>query len=409
MLRRARRSRGAKQRAEQRAPVGLVEFVPMKAPIVRWSAFVALVALLGGCGDDESVDEGGPAKLRFSTFNAGLAYGFVPYAEERSPLVPPALAELPVDVLCLQEVWLPADVEAARAATASVLPEAMFFDDAQAYSETAACAADDVAPLIACAEANCGQVPEAECVLTECSAEFNAQTPECTTCLGANVGGSIDVIAAACGEGSALYAYDGAFGVGLLTNQTVTSRDELVFESTLNRRGVLHAELATESGPLHVYCTHLTANLSINYPGPADSWEAEQAAQIDALLAYVEQTSGGEPAVVLGDLNAGPEREGITAELPDNFARLAQGGWVAPYLEGNPDCTYCSDNPLVGNPGDPKVGVVIDHVLVRSSEEGTFEAARALDADVTIETADGAVTTKLSDHYGVSVTWTRSP
>jgi endonuclease/exonuclease/phosphatase family metal-dependent hydrolase len=359
---------------------------------------------LAACGDDESVVEQSP-RLRFATFNAGLAYGFVPLAEERSSKVPDALAELGADVLCLQEVWLPSDVDAFRAATASTLPEARFFEDAQEFSESAACAADDVAPLIACVEANCGEVPEAECVLTQCSDEFNAQTPECTTCLGANVGGSIDAIAAACGEGSALYAYDGAFGVGLLTNQTVVSSDELVFESTLNRRGVVHAELATDLGTVHVYCTHLTANLSINYPGPAGSWEAEQATQIDALLAYVEATAGDEAAVILGDLNTGPAGGELTAELPDNFARFVAGGFRSPYLDDGGACTYCSDNPLVGNPGDPKQGVVIDHVLVRASAEGTFESTRVLDADVVVESTEGAATTKLSDHYGVEMIW----
>jgi hypothetical protein len=309
-----------------------------------WLGVVAVTSLLGlaACGDDGPVEEGAP-RLRFATFNAGLAYGFVPLAEERSSNVPDALAALGADVLCVQEVWLPSDVDAVRAATASPLPEARFFEDAQAFSESAACAADDVAPLIACVEANCGEFPEAECVLTQCSDEFNAQTPECTTCLGANVGGSIDAIAAACGEGSALYAYDGAFGVGLLTNQTVVASDELVFDSTLNRRGVVHAELATDLGTVHVYCTHLTANLSINYPGPAASWAAEQAAQIDALLAYVEATAGDEAAVILGDLNTGPATTELAAELPDNYARLVAGGFRSPYIDDGGACSYCSD------------------------------------------------------------------
>jgi endonuclease/exonuclease/phosphatase family metal-dependent hydrolase len=374
-----------------------------------WLGLVVL-SLLGAaaCGAEGDTADDAPPRLRLATFNAGLAYGFVPLAEERSSRVPDALAELGADVLCVQEVWLPADVEAVRSATAANLPEARFFANAQAFSESAASAADAVAPLIACVEANCGQVPEAECVLTQCSDEFNAQTPECTTCLGANVGGSIDAIAAACGEGSALYAYDGAFGVGLLTNQTVVASDELVFDSTLNRRGVVHAELATDLGPLHVYCTHLTANLSINYPGPAGSWEAEQATQIDALLAFVEATAGDEAAVILGDLNTGPAVGALSAELSDNFARFVAGGFRSPYLDDGGACTYCSDNPLVGNPGDPKQGVVIDHVLFRASAEGTFESKRVLDADVVVESTDGAVTTKLSDHYGVEVDWTEA-
>lgn len=373
------------------------------------SAFALLATSISlgatACGDDETTPVENP-ELRFATYNAGLAYGFVEYAEERSPLIPPAVAELPVDVLCLQEVWNASDVAAMKSATASKLTSAFFFENSQDFAVGAACEADDVAPLIACVEANCGTVPEANCVLTECAAEFSAQTPECTTCLGANVGGSIEAIEAACGEGSALYAYDGAFGVGLLTNQTVTASDQLVLSSTLNRRGVLYAELETEAGPMHVFCTHLSAALSINYPGPAGSWEAEQRAQIDAMLAYVAEKAGTEPAVILGDLNTGPALDGIAGELPANYAVFSDSGWEAPFVSGTPACTFCGDNPLVGNPGDPKNTVLIDHVLFKNRPGGSLSSSRVLDQDVTISVEGADTTTKLSDHYGVSVTWT---
>jgi endonuclease/exonuclease/phosphatase family metal-dependent hydrolase len=376
------------------------------------SAFALLATTISlgsaACGDDETTPAKNP-ELRFATYNAGLAYGFVEYAEQRSALIPPAVAELPVDVLCLQEVWNASDVAAMKSATASKLPSAFFFENSQDFAVGAACEAADVAPLIACVEANCGTVPEANCVLTECAAEFSAQTPECTTCLGANVGGSIEAIEAACGEGSALYAYDGAFGVGLLTNQTVTASDRLVLDSTLNRRGVLYAELETDAGPVHVFCTHLSAALSINYPGPAGSWEAEQRAQIDTMLAYVAEKAGTEPAVILGDLNTGPALDGIAGELPANFDVFVDAGWNVPFLNDGASCTFCGDNPLVGNPGDPKNTVLIDHVMFKNQGSGAFSSERVLDEDVTINVEGADQTTKLSDHYGLSVTWSTNP
>jgi endonuclease/exonuclease/phosphatase family metal-dependent hydrolase len=357
------------------------------------------------CGDDETTPAENP-ELSFATYNAGLAYGFVEYAEQRSPLVPPAVAELSVDVLCLQEVWDQSDVAAMKSATASKLPTALFFDNQQSFSESAACTSGEVDPLLACVEPVCGNTPEATCVLTNCADEFGATSDACQTCLAANVGGTLDAIEAACGEGGALYAYDGAFGVGLLTNQEVTASDQLVLESTLNRRGVLYAELATAAGPLHVFCTHLTADLSFNYPGTADSWGDEQRDQIGALLAYVEAKAGTAPTVILGDLNTGPALEGIASELPENYALFSDAGWEAPFVSDNPACTFCGENPLVGNPGDPKRTVLIDHVLFKNQPSGSFSSSLILDQDITIDIEGTDTTSKLSDHYGVAVTWT---
>lgn len=357
------------------------------------------------CGDDETTPVENP-ELRFATYNAGLAYGFVEYAEERSPLIPPAVAELPVDVLCLQEVWNASDVAAMKSATSAKLSTAFFFENQQAFSESAACTSAEVDPLLACVEPACGNSPEATCVLTNCGTEFAATSDACQTCLAANVGGTLDAIEAACGEGGALYAYEGAFGVGLLTNQEVTASDQLVFPSTLNRRGVLYAELATAAGPMHVFCTHLTADLSFNYPGAADSWGDEQRDQIEALLVYVAEKAGTEPAVILGDLNTGPALEGIAGELPENYALFSDAGWEAPFVSANPACTFCGENPLVGNPGDPKRTVLIDHVLFKNRKGGELSSSRVLDQDITINVEGSDQTSKLSDHYGVSVTWT---
>lgn len=385
------------------------------------ATLVATILATAACGDDEGGTGGGTSttgaggsgagaggELRFATYNAGLAYGFVGYAEERAPLVPGQVAALPVDVLCVNEVWDAADVQAMKQATASTLPSARFFADSQVIADEAACEEDAVQPLIACVEEECGNEPSADCVLSACGPEFAAQTGDCQQCLAANVGGSIDDINGACTVPGPLYAYEGAFGVGLLTNQTVLAAEDLILEgSTINRRGVQYAELETAFGDVHVFCTHLTANLSIDYPREEGSWEAEQLAQLETILGWIGERAGDEPVVFLGDLNTGPRAEGISAELPANYERLVAAGFAVPFVEQVGTCTYCASNPLVGSAGDDTSTVLIDHVAFQRAE-GTFTSSRLLDGDVTIQSADdGEVVTKLSDHFGVGVVWSR--
>lgn len=377
-----------------------------------------LIGFLTACGDDAGAGGAGggdgsgggvtAAELSLVTWNAGLAYGFVQYAEERAPLVPPALAALDVDVLCLNEVWEGEDVAAVKQALAAKLPTAAFFEDMQQFADAPPCDAATLAPLVTCVEDACGDTPEAACVLENCNPEFQAQSGDCRQCLASNVGGPIDELEAACSGDGALFAYDGAFGVGLLTNQVVTAQEALVLEgSTINRRGVQYMRLEVDGAPLHVFCTHLTANLSIDYPREEGSWESEQAAQIDAIHGWIAERVGSDPVILMGDLNNGPSGAGFDAELEDNWTRLTDAGWVDPFLAEAPSCSYCEENPLVGGASDDVESTLIDHILLQRAA-GTFAASRILDEEVALDTADdGAVVSRLSDHYGVRIEWTR--
>ncbi len=87
------------------------------------ASIVAIVA--AGCGSRSDLgDPEPPAPVRVATFDAGLATD-TPYAEERAPRAAAALAALPVDVLCVQQLWRAADADLVRAATASSLPTAI--------------------------------------------------------------------------------------------------------------------------------------------------------------------------------------------------------------------------------------------------------------------------------------------
>lgn len=390
------------------------------------AAFLALAGCDGDNGGGADVvtgDTGGggedttqaPEKLgTFLTFNAGLAYGYVDYATERQPEIGPALAALAdVDVMCLQEVWAPADVAAVLAATESTAPHAYWFDGTTLPNEGegVACTGDEANGLRTCAEANeClaadGHVNVA-CVQTNCGAEMDALAPACLQCLIAHISETMDAIFAACAEGSALFVYDGALGTVLLSKSELTATDYTLIDSTLNRRAVIHARTTLAGQPVALFCTHTTPEFDdIPYPGEFGTWVDEQAHQVEQMLAYVAaKAQAGDLVVLMGDMNDGPAiPPDVDGELEANFQKFLDAGFVAPYTTApGATCTFCESNPL--NPADTR-NVLIDHVLLKGgAPDLTFEAARVLDdTPVTVTPAGGAETqVPLSDHYGVQV------
>lgn len=382
----------------------------MRGRLLIGTFVLALVAM--ACGDDaSSTDDSGDEGLAVVTLNAGLADGFVDYAVERSPAVAEAVAGLDEDVVFVQEVWTPEDVEALTEATAERFPTSVFLDpmpdDPGAEAAGPACPLDEAQPLEDCARSSCGDVPAtqlADCVLDRCGAEFAATCPECQACLASNVGSSIDTAIAACTQGSGAYAYDGAFGIGFLSTTPFAETDELVLDSSLTRRAVLYGRLDdTPLGAVHLFGTHLSPTFSdVPFPGEG-SWEEEQLDQIETVRAWIDEKTGGTgTTVLLGDFNTGPDGVLFSGEEEPHYEALVEGGWANAYLDTLADeaeCTFCDSNPLNGGDGDG--GVAIDHVLVRA-HDGDVDATRSLDGETEIEVDGEAVTTALSDHYAVS-------
>lgn len=388
-------------------------------------AMALIVAACGTDSDDGGTGGSGDASEEFNiaTYNAGLAQGFVDLATERAPLVFDAVGDLAVDVVAVQEVWTPEDVAALEAATADSFGNSFFLDPqpddpdaAAADDDTPPCSLDESKPLEDCARLECDGVADdqlSNCVLTSCGDEFSATCEECQTCLAANIGGSLDDILDACtkkGGGSA-FAYGGAFGIGLLSAEPFVEQDSLVLESSLTRRAVLHVQIDDPVlGTVNIFNTHLTANLDLSdppvpYPGDG-SWSAEQAAQIETAHSWIdERTSDDEVTIFVGDMNNSPEGEQYSSETPDNYELLVEGDWVDAYVD-DPDaeCTYCNANLLVGIDGG--TGPMLDHVLVENFD-GDIAVKRILTEPVDLETDDGtAITTNLSDHYGLEATLT---
>lgn len=365
------------------------------------AAAAGITAAAGGCG------KSGPTTLVIDSFNAGLAVGFVPGADSRTPLVADAVGGLDADVVCLQEVWLPDQISAIASAAEAAYPYQYTPEPQQ--SADASCAAGELDNLLGCIESSCDftcadDVPD--CLFASCPIQFIGLSPECMRCAMANVGEDPATVADTCTAAPVEYAYGGSFGTMLLSKHPIASTEEHVFTSTSNRRSVLHAELELDGrdATLPVLCTHLTAVFDdIPYPRTEGSWEDEQLVEIDEINALATGLGDG-PRILVGDLNTGPGLDGIQAEAPGGYQALVDAGWKAPYVNIDGRCTFCATNPLIGGSPDDNDDRLIDHVMLQGAVEATA-ATRILDETVTADScAVDLSTAALSDHYGISVT-----
>ncbi|NUN13331.1 MAG: endonuclease/exonuclease/phosphatase family protein [Myxococcales bacterium] len=355
---------------------------------------------------DTTTDTGEPVNdvssglesFRVATFNAGLAVNFVSYANERVPAIISAINDITdVDVICLQEVWLPDHITALVDGTESVYPHSYHFVTKEEGGGEPSCTVEEALPLKECVETNCAAaVNLSECAITNCGAQFAAVSPTCQGCLAANLTKTIPEIFAACAEGSSSLAYEGHNGLLLLSRLPLSATEHTALPSTLVQRSALYAKV---DGTLDVVCTHLAANLSEPpYNGPFGSYEGEQKKQIEDLNAWIT-TKANKNAVLLGDLNTGPNvGETIVEELPANWQFILGLGWKDPYLEQDePACTWCDTNNLVSSGNH-----ILDHALVQDLP--AKDPQRILDQTVTIGVeGSGDVDTKLSDHYGIAI------
>jgi endonuclease/exonuclease/phosphatase family metal-dependent hydrolase len=373
---------------------------------VSLGLFVAVIALAAACSDSDAP----PAKTgAVATYNLGLAYNFVPYAKERRAPVADLVAQTDADVLCLQEVWLDDDVTLVAAKAKPRYPHAHFAKTVDpAIGGPPACTPTDAEPLRVCTEKHCqGAASLAECALKNCIAQYTATTPKCQTCLAANIAlNAIDLIFDACAKDSGTLTFGGRNGLMLLSKQPFTKTDVLKFESFQLQRVVLYGQTAIAGAPSHVFCTHLQAGLgAIAYNGKHGGWEAEQAAEIDALVKWVGEKAGSERTLVLGDMNCGPAvaEAKIDPEFENNFNKFAAAKLTAPWLSGpSTQCTWCAANQL----GSAKSNRVIDHVLLKAWPPlQNVQRKRIGDTAVSIQLATGATETHLSDHFGAQVSF----
>lgn len=375
------------------------------SPTRQRGLFISFLVGIGACGSPEP--QADPARA-FVTYNVGLARGYISYAEERRPHVIEVINALEADVVCLEEVWTQADLDAIVAEVQAVFPHHhnVFLSDKKIGP--ASCTESETAPLRACIDASCVGIAASEiadCVLAMCAPEFGQLSLDCTDCAVANLGKEVDEIFSFCTTGSSKYTYEGSNGLLLLSRSPLTNTTHATLDpSTNTQRSVLGATVTfPELGDVAVTCTHLSADLTtsgLEYNGPAGSWDAENRVQGGAVLAHSMANAGdAELVVILGDLNSGPELPGTAvAELPMAAYEVLT---TAGYLPHGPDlCTYCGDNLLVL---DDAPNIWIDHIFTKGLDPAlTARVTRIGTSPVSITPATGApLETHPSDHYGV--------
>lgn len=385
---------------------------------------LALLALTACPSSEPSTSEGDTdtdantdatlQSLVLTTFNVGLAFGYVEEASARVDPIIAALSDSTADVICVQELWANQDdagqwtedvIGRVLSGTADSFPHQYWERTTSPEgTEPAGCTIEEAEPLEECAFEACGDLaPEnlADCVLLECATQFSETSAGCQNCMASNLGGELEDIIAACkGVFSDGIVYDGHNGLAVLSKHPLEVTEHRAFDFSLTARSALHVRVAPADGePFDAYCTHLASDLSatLDYPegGTYGSYAEENAAQTTALLAFADETATSDTTVLFGDFNHGP------GELPDNYQVVLDAGWADPIADAGESCSFCPDNTLLAGATD--VGDLIDHVYLKTS--GTVESASIVfDETVEITRADGTnQSSNLSDHYGVEV------
>ena len=369
-----------------------------------WS-FLSLIGLA-------SADEG----LIVETWNVGLAYGFVDYAEARKAPILEALAGSEADVICMQEVWEEEDKAAIVEAARATHPYALYTEVVQTKAaKSPACRVRDLfgeGRFVSCMTGSCGGLDGdalTDCIVNQCGPileDLKVDKPDCATSLMAQVGKPAPkalwtVVRPIRKAG--VYAYEGSDGLVMVSRTPLTDDGELDFSdiATLNRRRALYGTVDVEGEPARVYCTHLSANLddTAPYPGPFDSWGAENLAQTERLVEHAAQYSGA--VALTGDFNCSFDGGTYDAEAEASCQLVVDSGYADPASSDGSGCTYCSANILTGDDAGDRL---LDHVFVRGLAASDGGVGRA---DL-VSTADVAET-HLSDHFSYSVILTPDP
>ena len=240
-------------------------------------------------------------ELKLSTFNTGLAYGFVAHAKERLPQIIKALQQSDSDLLCLQEVWKKRDRKKIARALKSIYP--FSFDqkgDQLRAAKAPVCKIKELfgeGKFLSCMLKNCmdgDSDQQTVCSRTTCGValeNLKQSNRECAGVLMAQVGKSTLVSMYTLFEPFArpgMFAYKGENGVLLLSKYPLKNRQVIDWKksSTLNHRVALTAMVEKDGKQVKVACMHLTANLDrlIPYTGIFQDWEEENSHQVEELL-----------------------------------------------------------------------------------------------------------------------------
>ena len=352
--------------------------------------------------------------FKVATYNLALAHHYIAFAQERRPHLIKAIASVNADLLCLQEVWQASDRQRIKEELKSIYPYQHLTPIQQTLTEKRpACGWRDLfgkGKFITCMRQHCSQQEgekSTHCLLNTCGPalkKLRRENQKCSLALMAQVGkSSLRALFTVLNpfQRAGLFSYEGSNGLLLLSKYPLLKKSLLDLSplSTLTRRGAIAAEVEIPNKKIHVFCTHLSANLrKVPYSGNFQNWSQENKAQLKLLLQEAQKKAL--PTLIMGDFNFGPQKKDLHPVLPDSYRLTENSSFHNVLLKKNPSCTFCSHNTFNQNSQGKGKNNLIDHIYVKNLQ--TVEAKVILKKKVLIETKEKKkVSTHLSDHFGV--------
>jgi len=371
------------------------------------------------------------AGLKLTTYNVGLAKGFVEYSQLRLPLLKKAIAESDSDILCLQELWSKSDRKKMTRALKKSFPYSYQVESKMVKTTSApACKTGDLfgevsgeKRLLTCMQDLCSDKKDSsknDCILQKCDPAFKylaASRPECLKSVYAQV--SLPLIQQLYNllgpfQRPSIFSYRGGNGLAIYSKHPITktaSVDLKDISSTVRRVG-LYAQVKVDGVDRHIVCAHLQANLAstMTYAGDLAGFKQESLAQAKEILKFMDQSVGKKSGqrYLLGDFNCSFENK--TAKVKDDFVEIcnlikADGydDFVSSY---NPEtiksgCSFCSRNTLTSR---THKNILIDHIFTKGVATKTPPLVTIdFDNEVTVKVKGKNIKTNLSDHFGVSL------
>ena len=297
-----------------------------------------------------------------------LARGFDPTVDLRLQAASEAAAQMPSDVVCLQEVWTQEDLDVVKSVLWSNWHDVHFsFEQDEPQGIPCDTGAYETEDFLDCVADECSDADDlATCILVGCLEELNDLDGECKNCLIAN-SGSDDLFETCTTTPASSFFYGGHNGLVLAAKFPIQNIMFMEFDSHLQQTGVLYGEVLEAQ----IACTHLNSDYpGIDYAGKFGSWDGQNLFEAKLVLGLMKSFENGSPQVILGDMNSGPAipEAGIAAERPETYEKFIEKGFhSANVISPSPFCTWCPDNNnLIPDPEDEPS--IIDHVFVKNAD-----------------------------------------
>ena len=376
-------------------------------------------------------------ELNLLTYNVGLAHGYVPYAEERLPLLTQELKKSDADVICFQEVWKDEDRNVIINNLKSKFPYSIAAPSNQQYRKTGwfkgpMCKITDFfgkGKFFSCILETCGGKSgeeKTQCINNDCRPALELlshNNPHCVESLMASVGQNeylvlLKLITPLLKVPRFLFG--GAAGTLLMSKYPLkkTGYIDMTDQATLTNRGALYARIELNKKEHFIGCTHLAANLITKAPYPADppyvkkdilfknGWENENYYQMNKILEELNIMAGNNPQYLMGDFNCSiaKPKHGILSSFERACNMVLNRGYRDLYAEQKTQCTFCvKTNTLLKSSKEKRL--ILDHIYLKNVGELTHATTEIKYTQTHPITVKGRTfEAHLSDHYGVQIT-----